>query len=235
MQYDQAYVEDDKSRLYAFDGATGSIVWETKRPVSSSWTSPIVARIDNDYHLITVAAPWVIAYNPYDGKEIWRAECVGGELAASPILSGDLVIAIEQYEKSVAIRTGGTGNVTDTHVAWSNGAIGPLIVSPVTDGRRVFLMDTYGTLYVVNALHGKLIYKHDFDENVNSSPSLVAGKLYVLSVKGTMFVGTPGEMEYTLETRSALGEECYSSPAFMAGRIYIRGTNHLYCIGNEKP
>jgi outer membrane protein assembly factor BamB len=235
VQYDQAYVADGKSHLYSFDGATGSIVWETKRPVDNSWTSPFVGRVGNDYQLITVAAPLVITYNPDDGKEIWRAECVGGELAASPILSGNLVIAIEQYQKNVAIRTGGTGNVTDTHIVWSNEDVGPTIVSPVTDGRRVFLMDSYGTLYVVNALDGKLIYKHDFDENVNSSPTLVAGMLYVLSVNGNMFIGTAGETEYTLEAKSPLGEKCYASPAFMPGRIYIRGTTHLYCIGNEEP
>ena len=234
VQYDQAYVADGKSRLYAFDGATGSIVWETKRPVDNSWTTPIVARVGNEYQLITVAAPWVIAYNPDDGKESWRAECVGGEAAASPILAGDLVIAIEPYHKNVAIRTGGAGNVTDTHVAWDNEDVGPTIVSPVTDGSRVFFMDTYGTLYAVNSRDGKLIYNYDFDENVNSSPTLVAGKLYVLSVNGTMFIGTPGDTEYTLEAKSALGEECYASPAFMAGRIYIRGTTHLYAIGNER-
>lgn len=233
VQYDQAYVADGKSRLYAFDGATGRIVWETKRPVDNSWTTPIVARVGDEYQLITEAAPWVIVYNPDDGKEIWRAECVSGELAASPILAGDLVIAIEQYQKNMAIRTGGTGNVTDTRIAWTNEDVGPTIVSPVTDGSRVFHMDTYGTLYVVNSLDGRLLYKYDFDENVNSSPTLVAGKLYVLSVKGTMFIGIPGETEYTLEAKSALNEECYATPAFMAGRIYIRGINHLYCIENE--
>jgi outer membrane protein assembly factor BamB len=85
----------------------------------------------------------------------------------------------------------------------------------------------------VNVLDGKLLYKHDFEENVNSSPTLVDGKLYILSLNGTMFIGTPSETGYTLESKSVLGEECYASPAFMTGRIYIRGINHLYCIGNE--
>jgi outer membrane protein assembly factor BamB len=234
VQYDQARIEDEKSRMYAFDGATGSILWETKRPVANSWTSPIVARAGNVYQLITVADPWVIAYNPEDGKEIWRAECVKGDAAASPILAGDLLIAVEPEVQSVAIRTGGTGDVTKTHVAWRNEDVGPTIVSPVTDGRRVFFMDTFGTLYAVNAQDGKLLYKYDFGENVKSSPTLVAGKLYVLALSGTMYIGTPGEKGFALETKNSLGEGCNASPAFMAGRIYIRGTTNLYCIGNEK-
>ena len=88
---------------------------------------------------------------------------------------------------------------------------------------------------IVNAVDGKLIYEHDFGESVNSSPTLVAGKLYVLSLDGTMFIGIPGEREITLEFSNALGEECFASPAFMPGRIYIRGEEYLYCIGNEKP
>lgn len=233
VQYDQAYVENDKSRLYAFDGKTGNILWEAKRPVANSWTSPIVCRVGNGYQLITVSVPWVIAYHPEDGKEIWRAECIDGDAAASPILAGNLAIAIEPVMQSLAIRTGGTGNVTETHIAWRNEDVGPEIVSPVSDGRRVFLMDTYGTLFAVNVQNGKLLYEYDFDETVNSSPSLVDDRLYVLAVNGTMFIGTPGETEYTLETKNTLGEECYASPAFMAGRIYIRGITHLYCIGNE--
>jgi len=67
---------------------------------------------------------------------------------------------------------------------------------------------------------------------VKSSPSWVDGKLYVLALNGTMLIGTPGEAGYTLENTCALGERCHASPAFAAGRIYIRGEEHLYCIDN---
>jgi outer membrane protein assembly factor BamB len=103
----------------------------------------------------------------------------------------------------------------------------------VASDRYVFLLDSYGTLYAVNIQDGKILYEYDFDENVNASPTLVAEKLYVLSVYGTMFVGTPGESDFTLEETNSLNEACYASPAFMPGRIYIRGTTHLYCIKNE--
>ena len=235
VQYDQAYAGDGKSRLYALDGATGRVVWETKRPVSGSWTSPIVGPVGKAYQLIAVADPWVMAYDPDDGKEIWRAEHVGGEAAASPILMGDLVIAVEPNAQSVAIRPGGTGNVTETHLAWRNEDAGPDISSPVTDGQRLYLVDTYGTLYVVNAGSGKLLYEHEFERTIKPSPSLVAGKLYVLAENGAMFIGTADNAGYTLETTSLLGERCLASPAFMAGRIYIRGTRHLYCIAHEQP
>jgi len=233
VQYDQAFAEDGRSRLYAVDGATGQVLWETKRPVANSWTSPIVGRVGNAYQLITVAPPWVIAYHPDDGEEIWRAEHVDGDVAASPILAGDLVIAIEPNAQTVAIGPGGTGNITETHLAWRNEDAGPDIASPVTDGRRIFLVDTYGVLFALSADNGKLLYEYDFEVTIKSSPSLVNDKLYVLAENGTMFIGTPAEAGYTLETKSPLGERCSASPAFMAGRIYIRGRGHLYCVENE--
>ena len=233
VQFDQASAQDGKSRLYAFDGATGNLVWEAKRPVPNSWTSPIIAPVGDHYQLITVADPWVIAYNPDDGKEIWRADCVKGDVAASPILAGSLVIAVAPDMHNVAIRTDGTGDVTATHIAWLNDDVGPTIVSPLSDSNRVFYLDTYGTLYVINANDGKLIYEFDFNENVNSSPTFVGNKMYVLSIEGTMFIGTPGEKEFTVETSNALKEECFAAPAFMPGRIFIRAKENLYCIGNE--
>ncbi len=235
VQYDQGSAEDGKSRLYAFEGKTGNLAWETKRPVPNSWTSPILVRVDNDYQLITVGDPWVIVYDPNNGKEIWRADCVKGDVAPSPILAGNLVIAIAPDLHNVAIRMGGSGDVSATHIAWENDDVAPNIVSPVSDSNRIFYLDSYGTLYVVNALDGHLLYEHDFGENVNSSPTLVVGKLYVLSLEGTMFIGTPGEKEFTPEGSNVLGEACFASPAFMPGRIYIRGEKHLYCIGNERP
>jgi outer membrane protein assembly factor BamB len=232
VQYDQASPEDGISHLYAFDGATGDIAWDAKRPVARSWSTPIVAKVGKDYQLITAADPLMIAYDPNDGKEIWRAKCLGGEVAPSPILAGDQVIALYPGHKSVAVRTGGTGDVTATHVAWANEDVAPEIGSPVADDHRIYFIDTYGTLYVLNSKDGKLLYQHDFeDENVKASPTLVSGKLYVLTMGGTMYIGTPGEKEFTLEAKNALGEECNASPAFMDGRIYIRGTNNLYCIG----
>jgi outer membrane protein assembly factor BamB len=231
VQYDQANPEDGRSHLYAFDGATGDMAWDAKRPVANSWSTPIVAKVGKDYQLITAADPWMIAYDPGDGKEIWRAKCLDGSVAPSPILAGDQVIAVAPGNKSMAVRTGGTGDITGTHIVWANEDVAPEIGSPVADDHSIYFIDTYGTLYVLNSKDGKLIYDYDFGENVKASPSMVAGKLYVLALSGTMHIGTPGEKEFTLEAKNVLGDECNASPAFIAGRIYIRGTNYLYCIG----
>jgi len=231
VQYDQAYAEDGKSRMIALIGSSGKVAWETKRPVGNGWTSPIVAPVGQTYQLLTVGAPWVIAYDPNTGKEIWRAEVVDGDVAPSPIMAGDLLIAVEPYAHSVALRVTGTGNVTETHEVWRNEDAGPDIATPVCDAERIYLMDTMGMIYTIDADSGELVWEYDFEETVQASPSLVNGKLYILAENGVMFIGTPGAEAFTLETQCELGEGCLASPAFMPGRIFIRGKEHLYCIG----
>jgi outer membrane protein assembly factor BamB len=276
IQYDQGGVEDNKSELIAVDCFSGRIVWQTKRPVGNSWSSPIVANTGEQFQLITCADPWVIAYNPaeLDGirrkiiqyqielealkkesdeaskerlinikkqldelkqqdTEIWRANCLTGDIASSPIYANGLVFVIEPYSKLVAIKADGKGDVTKTHIAWVSEEGGPDICSPVSNGESVFLLATEGLLECYNVSDGKKVWEKDLQEYFLASPSLVGKNLYLLSEKGNMFIAEVGT-EYKEITKNELGEKCHASPAFADGRIYIRGIENLYCIGSGK-
>lgn len=232
IQYDQGGIEDGLSALIALDGFSGQIAWQTKRPVGNSWSSPIVARIGEQAQVITCADPWVIAYEPAKGTEIWRAKCLKGDIAPSPIYSNGLVFAVEPYSKLVAVRTGGAGDVTKTHIAWSNEDAGPDICSPASNGQFVFLLATEGLLSCHKISDGTKLWEHDFQEYFRASPSLVGSKLYLLSEKGRMFIIEAGPA-YKELTKCELGENCHASPAFADGRIFIRGMQNLYCIGSS--
>jgi outer membrane protein assembly factor BamB len=231
IQYDQGGIEDEKSNLIALDGFSGRIAWQTKRPVGNSWSSPIVAKIGEQFQIITSADPWVIGYNPDDGTEIWRANCINGDIAPSPIYANGLVFAIAPYSKLVAVKVNGKGDVTKTNIAWVNEEGGPDICSPLSDGKYVFLMATEGLLQCLNVSDGKKVWEKDFQEYFLASPSLVGDKLYLLSEKGVMYIAEIGS-EYKQLVKCELGEKCFASPAFADRRIYIRGVKNLYCIGN---
>jgi len=230
IQYDQGMEEDAKSRMIAIDGFSGRIVWEVKRPVAGSWTSPVVVKIGEQYQLITCSDPWVIGYNPATGAQLWQAECGGADVAPSPIYAGDFVFAVSPYGGMAAIRPDGQGNVTDTHVAWNAEDGIPDICSPVSNGEFVFLLHTVGTLTCYRCADGKMLWEKELDTSFNASPSLVGNRIYLLSTKGVMFIAEVGA-EYTEIARCQLGEKVHASPAFADGRIYIRGTKNLYCIG----
>jgi len=229
IQYDQGAAEDNKSAIIAIDGYSGQLLWQTKRPVAASWTTPIVVNVNGQYQLITAADPYVIAYNPADGTELWRAKCVSGDLAPSPIYSAGLVLAIEPYSHIVAIKPDGTGDVTTSHIAWKAEQGAPDICSPLGTGQLVFLLETEGLLSCYNLAEGNKLWEHDFKTEFRASPSLVDDKLYLLSVTGTMFI-IQAATQYKELARCELGEKCFASPAFADGRIYIRSTENLFCI-----
>jgi outer membrane protein assembly factor BamB len=230
IQYDQATEDDEKSRVIALNVVSGQTVWETKRPVGGSWASPVVASIEGQDQLITCGDPWVIAYNPANGEELWRAECMGDDLAPSPIYAGGLVLAIESNIKMVAIRPDGRGDVTKTHILWMVEDGIPDICSPVSNGELIFLLTTDGTLTCYRLTDHAKLWEQDLGTYFKASPTLVGDRLYLLSEKGVMFIAEFTE-GYKEVGRCELGEDCHASPAFVNGRIYIRGLEHLYCIG----
>jgi len=235
IQYDQGDAESDKSKLIALDGFSGRVVWEAKRPVANSWSTPIVAQTDSGPQIITAADPWVIAYEPNSGAEIWRAECLVGDVAPAPIYANGLTFVIEPYSKTVAIRTDGKGDVTKTHIAWSLDEPAPDICSPVGNGEFVFILNSDGLALCFKAADGEKLWEEDIGEGRDSflaSPSLVGDKLYLLTEKGVMIIAEVLP-KYKELARCELGEKCCASPAFVDGRIYIRGVENLYCIGKE--
>lgn len=232
IQYDQASADDNKSRMIALDTFSGMTVWQTNRPVPGSWTSPIVVKIIGQSQLITCADPWVIAYDPANGAELWRVDCLGTDVAPSPIYAGGFVFGIRPYKSLVAIKPTGKGDVTQTHIAWKAPDNIPDICSPVSDGKLIFLLESYGILTCYRVSDGMKLWEKNLESAFMASPSLVGDKLYLLNEKGVMSIAKVGN-EYTELTKNSLGEKCYASPAFADGRIYIRTVENLYCIGDK--
>jgi outer membrane protein assembly factor BamB len=230
IQYDQGDGSEGKSRVYALDGLTGRVVWEVKRTLPNSWASPVVVDVAGQSQLVTLADPCVVSYDPANGKELWRAECIGGDVAPSPIYAGGLILALEPYAHLAAVKPTGQGDVTETHIAWKMEEGAPDICSPVGDDQYVYLLESGGYLICCRTENGENAYEQDLKEEFRASPSLVGDKLYLLDLKGVMHIAQAGP-EYKELGRCELGEECYASPAFADGRIYIRGVENLYCIG----
>jgi len=230
--YDQAAAEDERSVLLALDVKTGEEIWSALRAVGNSWASPIVIHTRSGAQVVTCADPWVIAYNADDGSELWKADCLTGDVAPSPVYAGGRLYATNIGAVLAAIRPGGEGDVTKTHVAWTAEDGLPDITSPLSDGRQVYLLTTDGVLTCYDAKTGKLHYEKELDRTFIASPSLVGDRVYLLAAKGTLIVFRAGP-KYVEIARSELGERCEASPALLGGRIYIRANKHLYCIGGR--
>ncbi len=233
--FDQGPAKAGKSKLRAFDIATGRVVWEQPRPVGGSWSTPIVIHAANRDQLITAADPWVIAYNPADGKEIWRVKTEHGDAAPSPVAAGDRVYdTINDGTPLLAIRADGTGDVTATHVLWKGEDNVPDICSPLATEEFVFLLTSAGMLTCYDAQKGGKLWGEDLgDFNCKSSPSMVGKELFVFGESGKCWVLSPSRSGVKRVRQTALGEGCTSSPAFQDGRMVVRGEKNLFCIGKK--
>jgi outer membrane protein assembly factor BamB len=233
VQFDQGDADDKLSKLTAFDGATGAIVWQQPRPVGSSWATPILFDAAGKSQIVTLAVPWIIAYAPKDGAEIWRADFLDGEVTPSPVFAGGTLFVVSPSNKLQAIRPDGQGDVTKAHFGWMAEDGIPDVTSPVTNGELIFVLTSGGMLTCYDAKDGKKQWEHDFDDACNASPSIVGSSVCVITNKGTL-IAVEAAREFKELGRSSLGEKVFASPAFAQGKIFVRGIRHLICIGAKK-
>lgn len=244
---DQGTGKDGKSKLLALDTASGKTVWQQGRAVASSWTTPIVIQHAGRDQLITAANPWIIAYDPNDGKELWRAKGLSGDVAPSPVFADGVVYVVpNDYGKLLAVRVDGQGDVTATHVLWQGEDNLPDTCSPLATKEYVYLLTTSAMLTCYDAKKGNMLWDKDLGKlKFNSSPGLAGNRLYLIGDltqraspsspevhKAKALVFEPGKDGCKQIAEANLGEACVTSPAFQDGRIYLRGEKHLICIGN---
>lgn len=231
VPFDQGRGDDTtKSRLYALSLTDGHTVWEVARPVASAWATPLLIRAGARDLLVLSANPWVIAYDPKTGKELWRVRCMAGDVAPSPAAGGGWVFACNQGAALVAIRPDGTGDVTRTHVGWQFDESLPDIASPVCDGAFVYLALSEGLVLCVDARTGKKVREYETVAPIHASPLIIGNTLYVTDVEGTThLLTTDGTLQ--LIGKASVGEEVQATPAVARGRLFLRGQKHLFCIG----
>ena len=234
IQFDQGGAKAGKSRLMALNAQSGKTAWEVKRLVPNSWASPIVFDHEDRSQVVTCADPWVIAYNPADGTELWRAKCLTGDVGVSPVFAAGVVHVGNEYCEWSAIRADGSGDVTKTHVLWTAEEGLPDTCSPLVTEKHVFLMPSWSTLTCYDVTSGKLLWEQDFEDgSFMSSPSEAGGRVYLFGTEGKAWVVEPGPTGCKTVGKGDLGEGCVTSPAFAEGRFYIRGKKHLFCIGER--
>ncbi len=232
VQFDQGIRDEELSRLFALDAATGQTIWEDVRDVPNSWSSPIVIHVDDQPQIITCADPWVMANSPADGRVLWRADNLRGDVGPSPVAVGHTVYAANEFPGVAAIRADGQGDVSQTHLLWEADLGAPDTASPLATEELVLLLASYGILTCYDAIEGgDPLWELDFDASFTASPTLVGDQILLLGEDGEVYVVEATAEEGRIVAENHLGEPCVTSPIVSDGRVIIRGKQHLICIG----
>jgi outer membrane protein assembly factor BamB len=222
IQYDH----EDTKKVLALDCATGNPVWQTERKFIS-WSSPALIQTAFGPQLILNDEENVTAYDPVTGKQLWQVKCLGGEVAPSPAFNGkDIVFVANEYAQASALKL--TGGVPK--ILWQYDDYLPEISSPVAAENLFFIATSAGDVVCLDAVTGDVKWEKEFDQGFNSSPVLVGDRIYAIDLAGIVHI-FGAAAEYKELGTIAMGEPVYATPAFVDGRIYIRGEEALYCIG----
>jgi outer membrane protein assembly factor BamB len=230
IQADQGEPEAGESRLLALEARTGKTKWEVKRPVASSWSTPIVIQVAGQPQIITAGDPWLISYEPAAGTELWRARVLGGELAPSPVWAAGLILATSPGQALTAVRPDGAGDVTPSHVVWRTEQDVPDVPTPAATSDLFFTADSTGRVVCRETASGQTVWDHDFEVEFQASPLVTGDRLYLFAQPGRVFVVHAGRTFQQLGAFD-MGDEVYASPAVSRGRLLVRTKQSLFCLG----
>lgn len=227
---------ETRSRILAFDAATGKMIWEAARDEVSAWATPLIVEHGGKVQVITNASRRVRSYDLVSGEILW--EC-GGQVAnvtPCPVLWKDHVICMSGYRGSAAasISLDSQGDVTGTdRVAWSFGKDTPYVPSPVIwHGNLYFNKLNTGILTCLNAGTGQPHFpamRLEGLANIYASPVAAANRLYFAGRDGTTVVMSAESSPRILAT-NRLEDLIDASPALAGRQLFLRGQHHLYCL-----
>jgi len=169
----------------------------------------------------------VASYNPENGKELWKLECISGEVGPSVAYADGIVFSVNEYSKLTAIQVD-----DNPKILWEDTEYLSDVPSPVATEKFLFLATSYGTVVCYDAKTGNKYWFKEFGNTIYSSPILAEGKIYLMDSKGVMHI-FKADKNFSIIGEPQLGEGSFCTPAFKDGKILIRGNKNLYCIGKK--
>jgi outer membrane protein assembly factor BamB len=224
VQYDN----NKSQQLIAIRSANGDQIYRTLRSdVQISWASPIIVDPGENTQVVLNSTPYVIGYDPLNGQELWRMDCMYGEVGPSPAYSDQIVFAVNDLAILAAIKLG-----DEPAILWEYDEDMPEASSPVATSDYLIMASGVGPVSCFDTKTGEKYWLHEFDRGFYSSPIVVEDLVYLIDKKGVTHIFKLGK-QFELISEPALGEDVVTIPAFMPGRIYIRGDKHLFCVGKK--
>jgi outer membrane protein assembly factor BamB len=242
---------DDPSYVLKIDKATGKTLWRVERPTDAlsespdAYTTPLLVTQGGKTEIVITGGDVVTSHDPATGAEIWRADVLNPRndrnyrIVASPLLANGLIIAPSRNNPLVAIRPGGSGDVSTSHVVWQFPR-GPDVPTPVSDGTHLYVVVESGVVYCLDLKTGELVYGPERLPNdfYSASPVLADGKIYVTGeTQGVTTVFRAGP-KFEILASNTLGDPCtpycLSSVAVSEGQLFVRLSTALWAIGERK-
>jgi len=233
----------DVQYVVALDKATGKTAWKTDRSVDyrqvnryhrKGFCTPSVIESGGRLQLISPGSKAAMAYDPRTGKELWKVRYYGWSMVPRPLFGHGLTFLVIDYDHPElwAVRPGGSGDVTDTHVAWKieRGKGMPSTPSLLLIGKLLFAVNDKGSAFCIEARTGEVVWRQRLGGTFAASPIYAGGRIYLCSHKAATTVIEPAR-EFKQLAVNRLDGRMQASPAAVGGALFLRTETHLYRIG----
>lgn len=236
--------------LYAFDKKTGKTIWQHKEPGGASgeggnkqwlgsWSDPLLRKAGTHVELLMSYPGRACAFDPISGKELWTCAGLTALVYNSPLYADGMMIAMSGYGgAALAVRTGGSGDVTQSHRVWHLPRVQQRIGSGVIRGGHHYILTDGGIVECRDIKTGEIVFNERLKgpgptgQNWSSLVLSADGKCYAANQGGDCFV-FKAQPHFELLATNSLGERIIGSIAVSDGRLYIRGHRNLWCIGSK--
>jgi outer membrane protein assembly factor BamB len=227
----------ESESLVALDRTTGEEKWRASG-IREAWNTPVlVTARSGRVELIVASQGKVLAFDPATGNPLWSCNTdIGWYMVPSVVAADGIVYCLGGRSgiAALAVRTGGSGDVTKTHRLWTSQK-GSNVSSPVyLDGHLYWMHEQRGTAYCAKADTGEVVYEKRLERagQVYSSALLADGKIYYLTREGKTFVITAKSEFEQLAANDLRDRSTFNgSPGIDGNRLLIRSDKFLYCIG----
>lgn len=236
----------DLQFVVALDKNTGKEVWKKKREhigedrisgkssVPMAYTTPLLTEINGKIQLLSSGADSIVSYDPLTGDELWWFRYDGYSNVPRPVVGKGHVFISSGYDRPefFAVRVDGTGDVTESHLAWNMKKAAPLNPSPLLLGDELYVVSDNGIATCLDAVSGEQHWQERIGGNFSASPTFADGRIYFLDEEGKTTVVASGKKFEVLASNQLEGRTL-ASPAMVDSSIFLRTDTHLYRI--EKP
>lgn len=231
----------DVQYVAALDKHTGKLVWKTDRTTDfgtrpgdlrKAYNIPLIVNENGRDVMISIGAYRAFAYDPNDGREIWSCAIPGFSVVPRPLYADGVVYVCTGFMKPElwAIRTGGRGDVSESHVLWKFRQGVPTKPSPLLVDGAIYLIADTGVARCVDAKTGQQLWQHRLEGQYSASPVYADGKIYVCSEQGLTTVLRPSRGGPEVLAENHLDGRLLASPAIAGKALFLRTDKCLYRI-----
>ncbi|MBL9134780.1 MAG: PQQ-binding-like beta-propeller repeat protein [Verrucomicrobiales bacterium] len=231
----------DREFVIAVDKRSGKVLWQITAPTPGAddtygtWSTPTVAQVDGRFQLIVALRDHLAGYDLESGTNLWFSRGLGLQAKSSPIAAdGVALISGDLRGAELAVRLGGTGDVTDSHRLWREVPPRSRIGTGIARDGHIYGVQANGILDCVSLQTGDIVWAErqpgaGANSAIWSSPILVGNLLYVINQGGDT-VTYRASTNFQSVAVNSLGEPCNASLALAYGDFFIRTWNALWCI-----